>query len=367
MKQRTLAAILLCAMASSTLFAQPRGATAVSVEEWIEGGGRLSWSLQGDRLAYDRVDPNRDDGLVDIFLVDEGARRSTGTCLTCTVPALRKLHAFHPVWHPSGDQIVFQTVNLATRTGVTARDLDGPLRANRSEIWIARTDGKDFWKLTDFQARAGAVLDPSFSFEGERILWSERTRSRVGERGAWRLRSGSIATKRGVPRLKDQRTLLASDEPAWIVPHGFTPDDAGALVSANLEPGQRATGADLYLVRDGDTQRLTRTGGIEESNATFHPDGDRIYFTSSGTLPSRDRVDGLAINEIWVVPAEGGPSRRVTYFNERSSSHARGPTWIGDLAWHPDGERLAVQSVSGRVPRAQILLLRLDEPPTRAP
>ena len=339
--------------------AQPPGTTSVEVEDWIEGGGRLSWNVQGNRLAYDRIDPDREDGLVDIFLVDDGSDR--GSCLTCRAPALRKLHAFHPMWHPSGDQIVFQTVDLALRTGISARDLDGPQRANRSEIWIARTDGKDFFKLTDFQARAGAVVDPSFSFEGQRILWSERTRSRVGERGAWRLRSGAIATKRGVPRLSDQRTLLDPEQPAWIAPHGFTPDDAGALISANLEEGQRATGADLYLVRDGATQRLTRTGGIEESNAAFHPDGDRIFFTSGGTLPSREQVEGLPVNEIWVVEATGGAARRVTYFNERSSSHARGSTWIGDLAWHPDGERLAVQSLSGRVPQARILLLRLVE------
>lgn len=354
-----LAGLLLCPLLPNALSAQPPGATTVRVEEWIEGGGRLAWSVQGTRLAYDQVDPNREDGLVDIFLVDEGSSR--GTCLTCKAPALRKLHAFHPIWHPSGDQILFQTVDLALRTGITARDLDGPRRANRSEIWIARTDGKDFWKLTDFQARAGAVLDPSFSYEGQRILWSERTRSRAGERGGWRLRSGAIATKRGVPRLTDQRTLLDSKEPAWIEPHGFTPDDAGALISANLEPGQRPTGADLYLVRNGDARRLTRTGGLEESNATFHPDGDRIFFTSGGTLPSRDQVEGLPINEIWMVEAAGGPAKRMTYFNERSSSHARGPTWIGDLAWHPDGERLAVQTISGRVPRARILILRFED------
>lgn len=185
-----VAAVLLTFLLVQPLCAQTRltSRPEMTVRSLVTDGGRMAWSRQGDRLVFDAPDTARSDGLYDIFVLDDpiaGGSDRRGRCVTCTAPDLRKLHSINPTFHPSGDTIVFQTIGLAKKTKFTVADLNTPTRSNRSEIWLARSDGKDFWKLTDYATIGGAVLDPTFSYEGKRLLWAEQTHSRKGPFGAW--------------------------------------------------------------------------------------------------------------------------------------------------------------------------------------
>ncbi len=332
-----------------------------TVVERVPLGARPAWSVQGDRLAYDAPDSARDDGLVDIFVLDQGAR--LGRCLTCAVPDLRKLHALGPSWHPSGKQLLFQTVALANKTGIGTGQLDTPARSQRGEIWLARVDGKDFWQLTALGTIGSAPLDPSFSFEGDRLVWAQRSNSRRGRYGAWRLESASLRMRRGVPSLSEERVEFEPEVPVLVIPHGFSPDDRGVLVSTHLEPGQTETGLDLYLVERGrPPRRLTRTTGSAEAFAQFEPRNGRITYTSEDGLERT--VLGMPSSELWSMSADGTDLRRLTYFNDGAAPEYRGATWVGAFAWHPDGDRLAVQVSSGS--NASTSLLILTWPATRA-
>ncbi len=358
------AAVLLSGLASAQPAALARG--KLTVREIVPQGGRMAWSAQGDKLAFDAPDSDRGDGLFDIFLLDDplsGGADRRARCLTCKAPDLRQQHVINPAFHPSGGQIVFQTIALAKKTNFSAQDLNTPIRSNRSEIWLARTDGKDFWKLTDFAGIGSAVLDPSFSYEGQRLVWAERTNSKKGAYGAWKLRSGSIRTRRGVPKIAAMRVEFRPKTPALLIPHGFTLDDQGFLLSGNLEEGHTTTGIDVYLVREGKASRLTKTGGVAEETARFDPSGKHITFASNQTLRRERTPDGQPIRELWQMDLDGNNAKRLTFFNEPPADEYRGPTYIGDFEWHPDGEWLAAQIVSGRRAQPNLVLLRFQGRP----
>lgn len=359
-----LATCLALSTISASTHAQTTARPPLRVQELVEGGGRVAWSTQGNTLAFDQADTSRADGLYDIYLLADplsGGANRRGRCLTCKAPDFRKVHAINPSFHPSGDQLVFQTVGLANKTGLNGRDLNGPGRSNRSELWIARTDGKDFFKLTDFYSIGAVALDPSFSFEGKRLVWSERYNSKKGTWGAWKLRSGVIRTKRGVPRLRSLTVEFAPEQPALLIPHGYTPNEQGFLISANLEDGQRAAALDIYVVSKGSTQRLTRTGGLAETAARFHPNNSTITFTSSQALRRAQTADDQPVKELWSMALDGSDQRRLTHFNEPPADEYRGATFVGDFEWHPDGQSLAAQIVSGRDGKASIVLITFDE------
>ena len=58
-----------------------------------------------------------------------------------------------------------------------AAQLATPIRGVHSELWVIHRDGRSAWQLTRGQQRGAAVLDPHFSYEGNRLVWSERQSS----------------------------------------------------------------------------------------------------------------------------------------------------------------------------------------------
>lgn len=362
----TWTCVLLAALAAPAPAADPESNPVVRIERWIEGGARVDWSRQGEWLAYDKAG---EDGRYDVYVTSTD--RLTERCLTCDMYALRKDNAFNPVWHPSGDRLVVQVQSRPKRLKFVAdpQQLLTADRAVHSELYLIDRKGTDFALLTRFGDNGTAVLDPQFSYDGARLLWSERTKAREGRYGAWQLRSAELRINRaGIPRLRKIQSYPPPVD-ALIVPQGYTPDDRGALVAANFEPEQSPNTLDLYRLRfeGGEPERLTHSRGGAEEYARLSPTGRHVAFTSNAEIRGAEpdqTVPPTIRRELWLMDADGSNKRRLTFFNDPTSDHSLGHTYVGDLVWSPRGDQIAVHvlwgSRNGDRPREAVYRIDLD-------
>ncbi|HEY7348399.1 MAG TPA: PDZ domain-containing protein [Ktedonobacterales bacterium] len=101
------------------------------------------------------------------------------------------------------------------------------------------------------------------------------------------------------------------------------------------------SGDQIVFTAEDDLWRVAATGGRAErltagvataTRAQFSPDGRQIAFTGNDEGPE----------EVFVMPADGGPSRRLTYHAGRSQV----------IGWQPDGSMILYASSAG-VPRGR--------------
>jgi hypothetical protein len=98
-------------------------------------GGRLDWSPDGQRIAFDRFGA---DGYADVYVMNTDG--SGVQCLTCDHVALGLPvgHKGNPVWHPGGNWIVFQA-EMGSHLG--GSDIAKPGYGFFNELWAVRADG----------------------------------------------------------------------------------------------------------------------------------------------------------------------------------------------------------------------------------
>lgn len=338
-------AALLCWLAAPALAASEPAADArpvVSIELLVAGGARPAWSPE-NWLAYDRA--AQDDGLYDVYLrnLDAGGER----CLTCGPYELKRTHNFRAAWHPTGDFLVFQVQENARRLKISAADLVTPDRAVHTELYLMRSDSKDFWQLTRSGELGSAVLDPRFSWEGDQLLWSQRTTTRVGRFGAWEIHTARLKIGRGTAQLTGVRSYEPGEQPALLLPQEFTPDERAVLITANLESGQAETGLDVYQLdlRTRALERLTHTKSHIDEYAHVSPQGRHIVWSSNSELFPRPPTRVLRpdqLRDLWIMARDGSEKRRLTFFNEPGADESLGEAYVGDFTWNPRGDQIAV-------------------------
>lgn len=308
----------------------------------------VDWAPRGDWIAFDQ--PNaKGFSQLRVARPDGSGER----CLTCDVWDLRDRHCGSPTWHPSGRFIVFVVEKPVKSGGEPLPLLSVPGGNLGMDLWVISFDGKTVLNITNRAEQGGRVLAPRFSHEGDRLVWSERQASGGGAFGQWSVQVARFTSGRGVPRVRGAKTYRPGTQQRFIETYGFTPDDRGVLFAANLDPGQPEGGLDLYVLRleSGEIRRLTATRSLDRF-ARLTPDGRWVVWASS--LSQRDdepvferRVKSTdTALDLWLMDSGGRLARRLTRFNDATSSDYFGRVMTGAAAWSRDGRQLLVPLVS---------------------
>ncbi len=333
------------------------------IRVFLRDAGRMDWSAQGDKIVFDRPNPT-DAGFYDLYETSPDGTRER--CISCDNLELYKKHALAPVWHPAGEYLVFQVQIQAKRLKMPIEELATPYRGLHSEIWAITADGKETWELTKARDRGGSVLDPIFSFEADRLVWSERLTTHGGRRyGQWASRIAEFEIKRGVPRVGKITTAQVGAYRGLEMAQAFTPDDQGLLVTGSPQ-GQPDDGLDVirYSLTDNTFQPLTATPDFRDDVARYAPDSRHIVWASNRGIASlaegRRRLPWR--NDLWIMRDDGGQQERLTFFNHPESAEKLGEAMITDIAWSPEGDRLLLHVVTAGLEIEQaIWVVVLDE------
>jgi len=132
--------------------------------------------------------------------------------------------------------------------------------------------------------------------------------------------------------------------PGGATSPAFSPDGSRIAFAWNGDPAPGTKGFDLYVKGLGSETLLRLTHHPSEWNSpTWSPDGTQIAF---------HRMDGVDTG-IYVVPALGGPERKLRSTRIRASDFAI-------ISWSPDGKWIGYADVSPGEEQARINLLSME-------
>lgn len=298
-----------------------------------EKGGRVDWSCTLNVVAFDKRGV---DGFYDVYLMDPDG--SHERCLTCDTTSH---HNGNPAWHPSGEWIVFQSVDTALLPVMNPEDINAytnPGAGWLNNLWVMDNEGSTFYQLTSVGTKGG-VLHPHFSHDGTKLLWAERVEGdETGSTGEWALKIADFTITENGPVIGNIRSFSPGEQHAFCESHGFSFDDTRILFSGNLQKDQPMYGLDIYEL-DLETQKLTQlTESFYEwdEHAHYSPDGQTIVWMSSAGY----NVNPLRA-DFWLMNADGSHKQQLTFFNESGHPHYRGVTVAADSTWGPDGTIIA--------------------------
>lgn len=242
------------------------------------------------RLVFER--PTQDGA--NLFTVD-----ANGSGLT-RLTGLRGVEG-DSSWSPDGSKVAF----------VRARNPEeGPY-----EIWVLNADGSGLKRLTRHR---GFSIAPAWSPDGSKIVYANAA-------GRPPLRLFVVnADGSGTRRLTSNRRVDYSD-PQWS-------PDGQSIAFAIIKPGESRRGFDSSIALidaddGGNLRRLTRSGGPDELNPNWSPDGTHIVFEQNSLFDVRQ-------SDIWRMNADGSDRQRIT----ATRVHETNPVFS------PDGTRIAFTS-----------------------
>jgi Tol biopolymer transport system component len=305
------------------------------VKLFKDKAGPLSWSHQNNSVVFSRLGS---DGYFDLWITDENGDNEG--CLSCNHPDLPNRHMGQPVWHPSGDYIVFQAQQKNSPKLVDSKAVPGAGSLN--DLWIMTADGKKVWSIYEVKDEvskdSAGVLHAHFSHDGEKIFWAERIgssdRSSFGE---WRLKLADFRIEKGQPQLSNIQTFNPGGESSFFESHSFSPDDNYVLFT-----GDQDGPLEIYEMELATSQIKRLTIGTKDTwdeHAHYSPDGKRILWVSSQDLIFRTKPFELE-TEFWIMNRDGTNKQRLTYFNQSGHEHYVNEDFAvaADADWSGDGE-----------------------------
>ncbi len=295
-----------------------------------------------------------------------------------------ELHNCTPAWHPGGQYFVFSGENR----GSTDNHRSGPGCGWHCNVWVGNREGSQFWQLTDLPTRYSTprgVTMPVFSPDGKKLFWTGFTGKEAASTAYEQrdLHLADFSLDGGTPALADEQVFQPGQRKEFYESYGFSPDGNRLLFAANLNDDQPWYCMDICALVRGESEPtvLARNPGGWDRYAVYSPDGKKVLWSSSRTFnipflgPGGTAWTKYLRSELWIMDADGGNPRQLTFFNDAGAAESNGRrAFVGDLSWGPDSSRLAL--VLHRETRnfdieSQVFLVTLGkdspQPPKAAP
>jgi Tol biopolymer transport system component len=310
-----------------------------SVDIIEESGGRVSWSPDGEWMAFDQKDT---DGYYDIFIMRQD--KTGKKCLTCNKKGIiPQKHNGTPGFHPSGKYIVFTAEKQDHQGG---SDFSRPGQGVHNDIWLMTVDGLKFWKLIDLPNDPNyGTVHPHFSEYGNKLSWSvmyEKIKDIFNFKkmiGSWQLKTADFMMTANGPKLSNIKEHQP-DVMAFYENHGFSKDGSKLLFSSSHE-ARWPLDHSLYTIElsTGEIKNLTSVNYRDrfyDEHAQYTPDGKKIIWGTNRDISNK----GM---DYWIMNADGTNQQRVTYFNHPTKNQflPKGKIYhTVDFSIHPDGKRI---------------------------
>lgn len=339
----------------------------------------LSWSADGRRLLVDRLRGNTYEmAVIEVPREWDGRQRFKERVLYDVPMSMRyrqmPQHRGAARWVPGSDsQYVFVA---PTGRGVSSTD-SVPWNGWFCNVQLGDLRSERVIPLTTnnySQHQPGGVASPMMSSDRRRLFWCG-ARARDAHNTMWGQRHMYLADVQWTPnhvRLTNVSEVRHPEGGSFCETYGFSRDGQSLLYTASHK-GRPWFFMDLYGY---DLQRHVLKNLTEDTSgwnrwASFSPRGHKILWSSSaGLLNPNMGVGGSRWqqelrSELWIMNADGSDKRRLTAFNRVDSLENRllGMTtyqhcYVGESAWSPDGQRIAVVvHLSGPVPSSVVLML----------
>ena len=183
-----------------------------------------------------------------------------------------------PAWSPDGRRIAF----VSDRQEESEQGL---LLTN--DIFVMNADGSGVEQLT-FSQRPVRASDPAWSPDGSSIAFNQLDGGGLSRIYAIELSSGAVRV------LADHGGILWG--PSW------SPDGRWIAYIEPVDPDESHV---WKISADGGEPRRLTSGTFWRGRPTWSPDGARILF-------SREERPGGSSEDLYAIPAEGGPGEQIT-------------------------------------------------------
>ena len=338
------AAVVLAAwLQSSYSQAYAQDYYVVNYQELTDNGGRVSWSTSGSNLiAFDRQGSN---GFYDIWTMNPDG--SNQVCLTCGKAGIPPYNKGNASWSPSGNYLVFEAqrgdqtypTDPNAPENVSAR----PGAGGNNVVYIMDSTGTNYWEVAASES-GKAILEPYFSHDGTKLLWSELVDPTAGFNGAWEIQYASFTppvSDGGAPVVTLIQTLTPGTQPAYYETHGFSLDDSTIFFSGCASGQATIYGSDIYsyVLSSSVFTNLTNTPDYWDEHSIPNPVQDKLFFVSSyGTqsTPLHLELDG------WTMNYDGTDKKRMTWFQDPASPMSLPGNLVSENTWSPDGTQEVV-------------------------
>jgi len=221
-----------------------------------------------------------------------------------------------------------------------------------TNMWAVSPDGKQWYRLTDFQSNVPGVADgytgPAFTPDGKIAVWSQAMDGNIFAYypfGRWAMMEADVVIRNGVPALANFKDITPQGM-FWNEPGNFAPDGESFVFTGSVE--KDAEGMDQYTlnIRTGKLTNLTNSPTVWDEHGVFSPDGKKILFMSA--YPYRDDPKASQVltikTEFMLMNSDGSGLTQLTHF--KTPGYPESSDGIAaNGAWSPDGKSLSLRQL----------------------